>query len=128
MTVALDAPERHRHAIEPLMESVFQLARRLPIKPGGQCVGQDRRLGRAGRGGERLEAVAQLLRQEELIANAVRFHRRHGQKLGRVSLSRPCLMVWARISVPVVPARSIACLSVTDTASSWSGPKRTSRT
>src|SRR3546814_8838185 len=77
MAVALDAPERHRHTVEPLIESVFQLARGLPIKPGGQCVGQDRGLGRAGRGCQRLEAVAQILRQEELIANAVRFHRRH---------------------------------------------------
>src|SRR3546814_20891378 len=73
MTVALDAPERHRHAIEPLMESVVQLARRLRIKPGRPCVGQDRRLGRAGRGGETLEAAAKLLRQEELLADRKRF-------------------------------------------------------
>src|SRR3546814_17637026 len=46
MTVALDAPARHRHAINPLMASVLQLTSRLIIKPYGPYVGKNRSHGR----------------------------------------------------------------------------------
>src|SRR3546814_20467366 len=104
MTVALDASERHRHAVEPGAELGLELGHSLPVEPGGQRIGEDRRLRGAGSGGERFEPLAELLRQEELVAHLVFLAASHDPKLGRVSSSSPCpwLSAWPRWTSPCV--------------------------
>src|SRR3546814_20874916 len=102
MAIALDASERHRHAVEPGAEPGLELGHGLAIEPGGQRVDEDCRFRGAGLGGERFEPLTEFLGQEELVAHLVFLAASHDQKLGRVSSSSPCpwLSACARWTSP----------------------------
>jgi hypothetical protein len=76
MPVTLDPPKRRCHPIEPQPETVVELGRATPFEPRRHRIGEDRRLRRAGFGGERFEPCAERIGQEQLMADAGR----HRQK------------------------------------------------
>src|SRR3546814_20557849 len=83
--VAIDPADRLRHAIEPDGKAVLQLRGPAPVEPGGDRIGEDRRLRGSWLGSKRLEPIAQRLRQEQLVAAFVG----HAQKSSCRSSGRP---------------------------------------
>src|SRR3546814_20569679 len=69
--VAIDPADRLRHAIEPDGKAVIQLRGTAPVEPGGDRIGEDRRLRGSWLGSKRLEPIAQRLRQQQLVADIV---------------------------------------------------------
>ena len=59
MAVALDPLELARDPVEPDRELLLELARAAAVEEGGERRRKDRGLGRARRGGERFEALAE---------------------------------------------------------------------
>src|SRR3546814_4535260 len=65
--------------------AVLQLRGPAPVEPGGDRIGEDRRLRGSWLGSKRLEPIAQRLRQEQLVADCVG----HDQKSSCRSSGRP---------------------------------------
>lgn len=67
--------------VEPGSEALVEFAARLALQPGGECIGEDGCLRRAGRSGQRLELFRQSVGQVELMAGLERLHARRSFRL-----------------------------------------------
>ena len=76
MAVALEPSDRGSQAIQAEAEPVLQFGGAATVEPGGDGIGQDRRFGYPGFRGERLQAIADRLGEEKLVADLLD----HGQR------------------------------------------------